>query len=103
MKYGLISLAVLLLGCFFFWQAIKCKEPDNLTVAVMQLECARNMNIDDITKKACEKIYGNPICTFSGQPDDAEVIGWVIKQTVNDCVIKELKANHMCTESYGGL
>lgn len=99
--FFLVSLILLAAGIFTLWLAIKCKEPDRLTIAITQLQCTQDVNIDDVTKRACQEIHGTPECNFN--PEDGEAITNILKRTVDDCVIKTLKDAKMCVGNYEGI
>jgi hypothetical protein len=98
-KYGiafLLIVAVAAIHYFFFYE--KCKQPDEMSVLMLQLQCAQSLDIPSLRAELCQQQYGNPVCEL--QETDRDAGSKLFLGKVNACARAELKRTNMCTDKY---
>lgn len=97
--FPLYVLLALFIGMtvYMFWP--RCKEPGDVQVAMVGLNCALdffNRPIEDVRADACKYLGREPLCQFS-EEDKAKVLDMIDEQ-VAACAKKRLAADGFCTD-----
>jgi hypothetical protein len=95
-----ILLIIVISGVIYYLNP-PCKQPDELTVAFLQLDCAQNINIDELKKKACQALYNESTCQLKNE--DLPLIESIAKDMINKCAKKNLVDQNLCIDKYKGI
>ena len=100
MNKKLYTLLALLLvgGLGYYLLAPRCKQPDEMSVLMLQLQCAQSLDIPSLRAELCQQQYGNPVCEL--QETDRDAGSKLFLGKVNACAKAELKRTNMCTDKY---
>ena len=97
--YG-ISFVVIVVAAaihyFFFYNP--CQQPSKIDVALIQLSCARSINMDRFREAFCRIQHGTSDCEITEA--DIPVAQELFLKHVNKCALEELKTNNKCTDKY---
>lgn len=98
-KYGiafLLIVAIAAIHYFFFYE--RCEQPDEMVVALTQLQCVNAIDPAALRENACLTLKGTQECVFeeSDRPD----LQKFLNKVVNDCTDSILKTQGMCIDKY---
>lgn len=98
----LIVLMLSLVGGSMVYDHFKCKPVESYTdVMKIQLKCADNVDINNIHEKVC-KSNSQPVgCELF--PDDQIALIEMFLKEVDECALKVLEQQNMCTDNYEAL
>lgn len=75
-----------------------CVHPTEMQVVMIQLQCAKDVNVEEFVREACYALHGSSDCQL--EESDREKIGRLFLDKVNACTLATLKEQKMCVDKY---